>query len=669
MRVDVKKVLIAGSAAQKEPLIQACQEAGIVEFTSAKKITTSSDPKWTSLVQALKGIHKRIELRGLSPRFDKKNFEHATEAIEFIDSTCALLEKEEKLNTAFAEMSKQLRHQGVFGEFSLERLRSVFSQSHLEPHFVFCSSRELSEIEENLEQEQLLLPINEVDGTLYALFLTPKIEELNASKKRAQALKLDHFDLTQDSGSLRKQLANISKEIEEIDSTLDDCCGKLHALKAYAEKRYNERLRSESTEHCSDLLEDAFPGSFAICAYLSEKELPALQKIADQQQVFLEEISPDSSETLPTHLENEGLARVGQDLVEVYDTPSNQDKDPSLWVLCAFSLFFAMIIGDGGYGAVFLIAALWVRYKMRAALKNAGMGLRVWKLAALLSVTTFAWGAFTHSFFGITLDYDHPLRTVSFVHHLSLKKLSFHISQGDATAKELMDLMPSGESIENMSALMVAQKAMASGRDILSEMADSILKELSIIVGFVHLSLSMLREVRRNWANIAWIFFMLGGYFYASSMLKATVSAHYLLGLTPEFCSTLGLAMVVTSLVSSVVVAVIQHGWMGILEIMQVIQVFSDLLSYLRLYALALAGAMLSVTFNSFALALPYGLGIFATILGHVINIGLGIMGGVIHGLRLNFLEWYHYSFEGGGRALRPLKKVSSDSSVSFNHS
>ena len=39
-------------------------------------------------------------------------------------------------------------------------------------------------------------------------------------------------------------------------------------------------------------------------------------------------------------------------------------------------------------------------------------------------------------------------------------------------------------------------------------------------------------------------------------------------------------------------------------------------------------------------------------------NLGLGLMSGIIHGLRLNFLEWYHYCFEGGGRLFKPLKRL-----------
>ena len=88
------------------------------------------------------------------------------------------------------------------------------------------------------------------------------------------------------------------------------------------------------------------------------------------------------------------------------------------------------------------------------------------------------------------------------------------------------------------------------------------------------------------------------------------------------------------------------------------IQIFADILSYLRLYALGLAGALVnsdhqrSCRFSSFCLRR-----FNCTALGHCVNIVLGIMGGVIHGLRLNFLEWYHYCFEGGGKMFNPLKK------------
>jgi V/A-type H+-transporting ATPase subunit I len=97
--------------------------------------------------------------------------------------------------------------------------------------------------------------------------------------------------------------------------------------------------------------------------------------------------------------------------------------------------------------------------------------------------------------------------------------------------------------------------------------------------------------------------------------------------------------------------------WMSLFDLTNGIQVFSDILSYLRLYALALAGMVMADTVNT-TLGIEIGIigTIFVILFGHVINISLSAMSATIHGLRLNFLEWYRYSFEGGGRLFNPLR-------------
>ena len=103
---------------------------------------------------------------------------------------------------------------------------------------------------------------------------------------------------------------------------------------------------------------------------------------------------------------------------------------------------------------------------------------------------------------------------------------------------------------------------------------------------------------------------------------------------------------------------IIEKRFGGIGEITQILQVFADILSYLRLYALALASTIMAETFNDIGSTVGLVLGILVILVGHGVNIMLGTMGGVIHGLRLNFIEWYHYSFEGGGKLFAPLKKL-----------
>ena len=91
-----------------------------------------------------------------------------------------------------------------------------------------------------------------------------------------------------------------------------------------------------------------------------------------------------------------------------------------------------------------------------------------------------------------------------------------------------------------------------------------------------------------------------------------------------------------------------------------------DVLSYLRLYALGLAGGMLGSTFNMLA-GMTLGISIpgvnwllfaFIIIIGHVLNLALSCLGAFVHPLRLTFVEYFKNSgFEGTGRFYRPLNK------------
>jgi V/A-type H+-transporting ATPase subunit I len=90
-------------------------------------------------------------------------------------------------------------------------------------------------------------------------------------------------------------------------------------------------------------------------------------------------------------------------------------------------------------------------------------------------------------------------------------------------------------------------------------------------------------------------------------------------------------------------------------------------LSYLRLFALGMAGASLAVEFNHMAAgiktALP-GVGLFfaalVLILGHVLNIILGIAAAVIHGLRLNVIEFFNWGLKEEGTLFRPFRRKES---------
>jgi V/A-type H+-transporting ATPase subunit I len=101
----------------------------------------------------------------------------------------------------------------------------------------------------------------------------------------------------------------------------------------------------------------------------------------------------------------------------------------------------------------------------------------------------------------------------------------------------------------------------------------------------------------------------------------------------------------------------------GLRALTGVTRVFGDVLSYLRLFALGLASASLALTFNDLArqAGQVQGLGLLFAILilfvGHLLNLLLALMSGVVHGLRLNYIEFYNWALSGEGYAFKPFRK------------
>ena len=362
----------------------------------------------------------------------------------------------------------------------------------------------------------------------------------------------------------------------------------------------------------------------------------------------------------PTYLENEGFSRMGEDLVHIYDTPSTTDKDPSNWVLYSFALFFAFIIGDAGYGLVYLTLALFLKYKFRS---SNGDTKRFINLFVFLSTACVIWGTLMTSFFGMQIDYNNPIRKVSINQWLAKQRMAYNIAQENETYHEMITAYPqlANEKDPNKFLAFVPPSAPEQGNVILSRLADNTLFELALFIGVIHLMLSLLRYSLRTWANIGWAIFLLGAYLHFSANLNIPSFMNTVFGIDLVLGGKIGLQLIWIGIGGAWLLSIIQNGWVGIFEPMNLIQIFADSLSYLRLYALALAGAIVASTVNGIAAGIPTFFAVFLIVGSHLINIILGTMSGIIHGLRLNYLEWYRWSFEGGGKEFKPLKLLQKD--------
>ncbi len=635
MIIPLKKYLFVGLSKDLDAFFHRAQENGFLEFLSLSgKKMVEIPQKVQQFLDAIK-ILRRQHLTAISQ--EVKNLPDLfLLSREVIDRKQQIdkLEEEKRL------LEQEIARVAVFGDFSKELIDEIERQGNRKIQF-FCIKTAKSH-KTNFGDELIYI------GTEYDLDYFIAINSHSTNYPDMIEMRIDR-----PLGELQGRLLWVKETIRSDHETLKSLTPYIARLQEAVLESLNEYALI-ATKKQADLSLDA--AVFLIEAWVPENKLHSLYGLIDGLAIHPEEIAISEGEKIPTCLNNKGCGKMGEDLIAIYDVPSATDKDPSLFVFFAFVLFFAIIVADAGYGFLFLAVALYMKYKF-PVLK--GQGKRMLKLFTILSVSCIVWGAITSAYFGIRIDPDHFLGKISVLDYLAAKKADYHIARHDDVYKDWIQTHP--ELANTPTGVDWVEKSISdNGKfDLLSEFSQNILMEFSLLLGIIHISISLLRWVRRNFSAIGWVLFMIGSYLYFPSFLKATVSLFFLGLITPETAAIVGLQLIYTGLGLAAFLALVQHRLRGLGEVpVTLIQIFADVLSYLRLYALALAGSMMAETFNNIGDILGLFIGLIALFIGHAVNLSLAVMGGVIHGLRLNFLEWYHYCFEGGGRLFNPLKKL-----------
>jgi V/A-type H+-transporting ATPase subunit I len=527
----------------------------------------------------------------------------------------------------------------VFGDFSVEDLLDVQREGKRIIQFFSLKS---SKAKDSAFPEEMIYVGTEYDLDYFVA--------INKEKKQYPGFIEIH--IKQPVGKLKAKVSSLKEQIALLEKELKQYTAYtrvlLQKLTEHMNLFHKETVEKIASLHLGERI-------FALEAWIPKNKIDTVQEMMQPFSIAIEKITVEKEDRLPTYMENKGYAKVGEDLVNIYDVPAPCDKDPSSWVMWAFAIFFGMIIADAGYGCLYLGLACFLTWKFP---KLTGQKKRLLKLLFALSGACILWGGMIASYFGIQLDINSPLRKFSCIHMLAVKKADYHLVQRDTTFREWLETYPALNKAKNGAEVLSLGVKKIDGRlsyEVMNTCYDAILMEFAILAGIVHISLSFLRMLLRNFSGIGWVLFIVGGYLYFPSILQATSIIHYLGIISKTWAFYWGKWILYSGLILAPVIAIIQKRLSGVLEIMNVIQIFADILSYLRLYALALASMIMVSTFNAMGVSLGI-IGILVILCGHAMNIVLGLMGGVIHGLRLNFLEWYHYCFEGGGKKFNPLR-------------
>lgn len=630
MRIDVLKFLFVGDEKERLRFFLRAQECGIIEFIDRARSKLGVPPEIHRLMAA------RKILRSYPPT-KQEDLDDLGEADPIAERVLELHDRLGRLEEERRLLRQEIGRVEVFGDFDPNELRWIEEHGSQVVQFFFAKIGK--GVEEAREIDGLIWVGSHL-GLDYYLSIAPE--------RRSLPNLFTEMQVDRSAAQLEIRRESAAMEMRVIESEIKGYEKRSHFL----HKRIIDRLNAYHLFEAGSSAERLFDGHlFAVTGWVPSDKVAEVEQIAAEFGIDLEQIAKDPEDFEPTYLENHGFSQIGEDLVHIYDTPSTTDRDPSLWVICFFALFFAIIVGDAGYGLILLLTTLWM---MRKARKAAGFVKRFTRLCLLLSCSVLVWGVVTASYFGISVPASSPLQRISFVTWLVEKKASYVMEQQGPDYQLLIEQHPTWVEYSTVKDLFA--QGGEDAQKLYSQYANNVMIELALLLGVIHISLSFLRMIDRNWSGIGWILFIVGAYLWAPSIFSSISMINYVGGVSVESATHYGLQILIIGFGLALVIAPIQKRLSGLTEALLVIQLFADVLSYLRLYALGLAGAIVSQTFNLMGAEAGLVFGAIIILLGNVVNIALAIMGGVIHGLRLNFLEWYRWSFGGGGRMLQPLK-------------
>lgn len=347
---------------------------------------------------------------------------------------------------------------------------------------------------------------------------------------------------------------------------------------------------------------------FAVRAWCPEAVRDSLTAYATDQGLAVTFAAPRQGDEPPTLLANPPRATAGEGLVNFYMTPGYFTWDPSRLVLVSFAVFFAMIIADAGYAALMAVALLLFWRKMGAS----ESGRRGRAIFTAVTGASVVYGVMVGSYFGLAPAPQSLLGKIGFI---------------DATSS-------------------------------------SVMMRITILIGIAHLVYANVRRARiqptraEALAPAGWVAILLG----AAVVWLGTemnVRAVTVIG---------GLSMIIGGL--GVVLytqprqTLLRRLLSGVIGLTRVTSAFGDVLSYLRLFALGLASASLAVAFNSLAgqaqshsPRIGLVLAVLILLVGHTLNIVLSLMSGVVHGLRLNVIEFFNWALPEEGRLFRAFRR------------
>ena len=616
MIVRMLKVHAVCRTCDSDRLLNALRDLGVVHLVPVDPDKAVAEEETAAAIDAVRRALQLLE--SVEPAGEKPDVPPRQAAREVLDIQRKSLEHRNRL----AALHRQVEQLAVWGDVTLETFRQL-RDAGLDVRFFSVPGGALGEV-----QAELVQPIAPMPGkrTLVALVDRGGGENLPDGAEPVELPKRDR-------PSLRAEAAGIYRELKADRKRLGEIA---HLTGALAEEREQLRRHAQYTLASRSAL--AGEELFAIRGWAPAEKADTLaaELAAADLHVAVQAAAPTEDEQPPTLIRYPRWARPIGGLFDILGTlPGYREFDLSGFFMLALPLFAAMLIGDAGYGLLFILLPVLLYRKLAASAGKAKT-----HLILVVGVVTLVWGVLTGNYFGVT-----PADLMAWGGFASL------------------------EAMRDAPGLCAALGRVMTSLGILwdadPETARFMIIKVSFIIGSIHLVLAHLRQAAGYWPNtkalseLGWCMVLVG-------MLGVIWK---LFGFPlPAWTLRTALGVLLTGYVLAVVFAFPEYpvgkriGIGFAASLLPVIGTFGDTMSYIRLMAVGLASYYIASAFNGLGAMVAQAtgwlwlVGVPIILVGHLLNIGLAAISIFAHGVRLNMLEFSNGAgVQWAGYAYRPF--------------
>ncbi len=593
-------------AAQSEDFIEKLRGLGLVDITTTGWEPSEEDRQ---LLLDIEGHAKAAELLNTlrAEGRCKADAEPFASGLEAYEHYTAAHQQVAALHAEIGRLEKAAEELRPWGAFDVERTKKLAAQGIVLRYF-FTQRNTFDKMLGEWSECYTISEVSRTDAAVWFVVVAKPGEEVTLD---AQEMKTPTMDIRE----AERRIAEAGKKLGALDAEFSRVAASEELLAEHA-CSLKERLQGVRVKATA---QEAADGTLVVMEGWAEKET------SERVDALLEEYpnvvylkgDPTPEDETPVKLKNGWFARNFELVGDMYARPKYGTMDLTPFFAPFYVLFFGICLNDAGYGAILALMGAFMLYKFR----KPGMMRRAAWFATMCGLATVAFGLFCGSFFGINMQEWFP----------SVKFFNF---QGQFFS-------------------------------------------IALVIGIVQIlfgmSLNIWMTVRnfglsRALGQLGW-FIMLVSCCLAVGLPMAGLAIPGFTSGSVAFYAALGVGAVLMLLLNDPKRNPLINLGAGLWDLYNnVTGLLSDVLSYIRLFAIGLSGGVLALVFNTLAAGfVPEGSGIVVRLLvmipilliGHGINLFMSTISSFVHPLRLTFVEFYkNAGFEMAPRNFDPIRKM-----------